>query len=366
MSNFIVPNYDFASEISTSFDQGYSDSSTAHRAVAIDTTDANGLEIGYSTGYKAARDYHREATASGTDATGASRAYLDGYDAASIYHTDNTVSGADNVGRERGYFEGYKAARDYHTTNTASGNDSTGTPRGYAAGHGAGNTAGYASARDFHRSATYSGNDPTGQQRGYYKGYLAARNYHTTNSTSGNDPTGVQRGYAEGYGIGHTAGVAAGYTPRWSMTFSSSQAISNGVYTRANFNTVQHSQGVTISTSAKRVTPPAGNYDVMAGVFAGFSTSNSDGSLEVRIRRSGGSVTQGAYFRGVSRLRSVNNSDFGSHHMLRNVSMNGSQYFDVFVRSYHSAVIKNLQGGTTGSGGQHGGRPPAFFIGHKR
>lgn len=329
MSDYLPPNYDFAQEISDSFDQGYVDAATLHRAASIGVLDANGLEVGYSIGYKAARDFHKAAVVSGTDSTGQSRAYLDGYDAASIYHTTNTVSGNDSLGRERGYFEGYKAARDYHTTNSTSGNDSTGTLRGYA------------------------------------EGYIAARNFHTTVATAGNptnDSTGVDRGYNTGY----NAGVAAGFSPRWGMTMSGNQDLTNGTYTRANFNTIQHSEGVTISTGSDRVTPPAGYYDVMAGGMTGHSVSNSEGTIECRIRRSGGNVTQGNYYRGVARIRSTTNSDYGIVHMLRNVYMNGSQYFDVYWRCYHAASISFMGGGTSGSAGVHGGRAPAFFIGHQR
>lgn len=328
MSDYLPPNYDFAQEISDSFDQGYSDARSDHTTPALGFPDADGQTTGFELGYLAARDFHKAQVLSGADLSGASRAYLDGYDAASIYHTTNTVSGNDGLGRERGYFEGYKAARDYHTTNSVSGNDSTGTLRGYA------------------------------------EGYIAARNFHTTVGTASN-PTNDATGVDRGYNVGYNSGLANGFSPRWAMTMSGNQDLTNGTYTRANFNTIQHSEGVTIATGSDRVTPPAGYYDVMAGGLTGHSTT-ADGTIECRIRRSGGNVTQGNYYRGVAGIGFAGNADYGVVHMLRNVYMNGSQYFDVYWRCYHSASISFMAGGTSGSAGVHGGRPPAFFIGYQR
>jgi len=168
MSEFIAPNYNYAPEISASFDQGFLDASAVHRATPanIGDVDVNGWEVGYSVGYREARDYHKTAVVTGADLSGQSRAYLDGYSAASTFHSTNTITGDDLLSVERGYAEGYKASRDYHTTNTVTGTDATGLLRGYAEG--------YQNSSAFHTAAatlTNPANDASGVDRGYNTGY---------------------------------------------------------------------------------------------------------------------------------------------------------------------------------------------------
>jgi len=247
MSNFIVPNYDFAPEISASFDQGYSDSSTVHRSPTVDTTDTNGLESGYSVGYKNGRDFHSTAAVVGTDLSQQSRAYRDGYDAASVFHTSNTVSGNDSVGRERGYFDGFKAARSYHTQSTLSGTDATGTGRAYNTGNAAGNTVGYNSGH----SAGYSTGNTAGTSTGNTAGYSA--------------------GNTAGYSSGNTAGITTGRNQvgRWMVRMPGNQGLGQSTYTKVNFSstTVAGSvRGCTFNTGLDRIyITQAGVYEIAAG-----------------------------------------------------------------------------------------------------
>ena len=365
MSNFIVPNYDFATEISDSFDQGYSDSSTAHRTVGVDGVDTNSLELGYSVGYKAARDYHKSAVVSGNDISGASRAYLDGYSAASTFHSTNTVSGNDALGVERGYFEGYKAARDYHTTNTTTGNDATGTLRGYAEGHGIGQGVGYEAASVYHTTNTVSGIDDVGRQRGYDEGYRAAGVFHTTNnSAGGNDATGLLRGYAEGHGIGYTAGNSAGITTgkdqvaRFAARMPGNQALGQGVYTKVDFRLATVSaavRGITHDTGNDRmVVTQAGTYEVTAGFEVrrvGGSVSGTNILSRASIKRSGSWIMHGD-----TMWRSAGTT-YGNNSVRVRTYASVGQYFEIFAYANFDGTKTIEQLGGLNSA--------AFFVGFK-